>query len=284
MIRFCHTQILLIIAAVTLTLASCRSSQQSNVSNLPTTEIHNAADAQKQLQAIVGSYGDWDRLRMPVTIRLNGEQRTSISGTAIMERDKSVFISLRFLGFEVANVYATTDSIFVVDKYNKQYAAEDIHQFLGGTQINISNVQSLLLGHMFVMGETQINLKEFDKSNFDYIKGSSWAVFPDEQNEVAEYGFVFHNINILEMTAIKSSKCEPVVIKYSEPTYTAIGPVSESVNVTHDFGKNKLDADIVWDIKKATWNEKVELRQPSINSKYRRLTSDQIATMLKKLQ
>ena len=284
MIRFCHTQILLIIAAVTLTLASCRSSQQSNVSNLPTTEIHNAADAQKQLQAIVGSYGDWDRLRMPVTIRLNGEQRTSISGTAIMERDKSVFISLRFLGFEVANVYATNDSIFVVDKYNKQYAAEDIHQFLGGTQINISNVQSLLLGHMFVMGETQINLKEFDKSNFDYIKGSSWAVFPDEQNEAAEYGFAFHDINILEMTAIKSNKREPVIIKYSDPTSTAIGPIATMVNVTHDFGKNKLDADIVWDTKKATWNEKVELRQPSINSKYRRLTSDQIATMLKKLQ
>ena len=284
MIRFCHTQILLIIAAVTLTLASCRSSQQSNVSNLPTTEIHTAADAQKQLQAIVGSYGDWDRLRMPVTIRLNGEQRTSISGTAIMERDKSVFISLRFLGFEVANVYATNDSIFVVDKYNKQYAAEDIHQFLGGTQINISNVQSLLLGHMFVMGETQINLKEFDKSNFDYIKGSSWAVFPDEQNEAAEYGFAFHDINILEMTAIKSNKREPVIIKYSDPTSTAIGPIATMVNVTHDFGKNKLDADIVWDTKKATWNEKVELRQPSINSKYRRLTSDQIATMLKKLQ
>lgn len=283
-IRSPHIALLLfIVAMLAMTAQSCKSSQQAEQTQAPTIELRNSSDAKAKLNTILSSYNDWERLRMPITIRLKSPQSASISGTAIFERDKSLFISLRFLGFEIANIYATNDSIFVVDKYNKQYAAEGIHQFMGNTPINITNVQNLLFGRVFLLGESSTNFKQFGKADFDVTSGSSWMLVPEKQPEGAEYGFAFHPADILQGTIIKSANHEPVTIAYGTPFYTSCGPIATSVSVTYNTGKKLLDAEINWNPEKAAWDNSVELRQPSISSKYRRITAEQIALMLSKL-
>lgn len=281
--RFLHITSLIFIAITLAVMSqSCKSSKQAEQTPVAIGELRNATDAKVELRTILSTYGDWERLRMPVNIRMKSPQNVSISGTAILDRDKSVFISLRFLGFEVANIYATNDSVFVVDKYNKQYAAENISQFLGNTPINISNIQNLLIGRVFMLGERATDADKFGKSEFEITSSNSWMLIPDKQPSGTEYGFAFSPSEVLSATIIKSVNHKPVTITFAAPVKTTNGPVSPSVSVNYNTGKKNLNAELVWSPEKASWNSDVELRQPSITSKYRRITTDQIALMLSK--
>lgn len=280
-----HLHIIATIIVATLLATMMESCRTADKSGLPTTssgELRNATDAKIELRTIVSTYSEWERLRIPVNIKLNSPQSASISGSAIFERDKSVFISLRFLGFEVANIYATNDSIFVVDKYNKQYAAEDIHQFLGNAPINIANVQDLLLGRVFLLGRQESKIDALLKSDIDITSSNSWSLIPKDQVAEAEYGFLFKPANNLQNVIIKSANHEPVVLTYTPAEKTAKGPIAPSLNLTYNTGKKLLNADFNWNTDKAVWNTDVELRRPSISSKYRRITAEQIALMLSK--
>ena len=283
--RQLHILFLIFVSAIlTSVTESCSTSKHPVKSSSELSDgLRRASDAKAKLNGILASYEQWERMSMPVSIRLKSPQNASISGNAIFERDKSVFISLRFLGFEVGNIYATNDSIFVIDKYNKQFIAEDIRQFLGDTPINVANVQNLLTGHIFVLGETSINISTLSESaDIEVTSSTSWSLIPDKQPKGTEYGFAFSPANTLQLAIIKSNNHQPVTITYSSPVDTKMGPISSLVGITYQTDKNKLDAEINWSPEKAKWDSDVQLRQPSISSKYSRITIDKITLMLSK--
>lgn len=69
----------------------------------------------------------------------------SISGRVTMIRDRSIYMSLRMIGMEVATVYVNTDSIFATEKLHKQMLASDFDKTLGG-KLSVGELQGLLLG------------------------------------------------------------------------------------------------------------------------------------------
>ncbi len=71
-----------------------------------------------------------------------------------MQRDRSVHLSLRFLGMEVASLMVTQDGIFALYKLERLYFAESISDLLGGFPTTVGNVQDLLLGRAFILGDT----------------------------------------------------------------------------------------------------------------------------------
>ena len=71
-----------------------------------------------------------------------------------MQRDRSVHLSLRFLGMEVASLMVTRDSIFALYKLERLYFAESISDLLGGFPATVGNVRDLLLGRAFILGDT----------------------------------------------------------------------------------------------------------------------------------
>ena len=87
----------------------------------------------------------WSDLYVPVKLELTEPARMSISGRATMVRDRSIYLSLRMIGMEVATVYVDTDSIFATEKLHKQMLAVDFDKTLGG-KLSVGELQDLLLG------------------------------------------------------------------------------------------------------------------------------------------
>lgn len=269
--------------AIAFAMGACRSTQQpQGQTQGSVTGLRSESDARVELRTLTASYGNWQRLRVPVTVCLKSPKNITISGTAIFDRDNSIFISLKFFGFEIANIYATTDSVMVVDKYNKQYACEKTDRFMGGFPITVANVQDLLSGRIFDIGSAQVSADDFRDSEFDITSSGSWSLIPRSNLKGIDYGFLFQPADALKGVIIKSGDHQPVTITYPQPVKTSFGPMAPEINVTYSTGKTTIDASLEWSFDKARWDKDVELRQPSITTKYRRITTDEITKMLSK--
>lgn len=92
------------------------------------------------------SNASWNSLEVPVQVNLTAPKNFNISGRLSMVQGRELLISLRFIGFEVGQLYANTDSIWVVERYHKWYLAESLSALGARTGLNLSDIQGLLIG------------------------------------------------------------------------------------------------------------------------------------------
>lgn len=261
------------IAAVLFT--GCGSSRSSQKSTLPALTTSSAALGNGSF--ITEPYKEWSRVKIPVTLRLRQPKNASVSGTAIMERDKSIMISLRFIGMEIANLYITDDSLIAIDKYNKKFVAEAVKPLLGGFPATISNVQDILMGRPFLVGKSLSNVKIKNDFEIESAEGSDViTVIPRKMPQGVEYGFAFNTAGSLTTAIVKAGSHEPVNIDYSNIASTPYGPFAGSTAVTATAGKTSIDAILEWNVGKASWNDNVELRRPSIPRNYERISASKL--------
>ncbi|WP_020537833.1 DUF4292 domain-containing protein [Lewinella cohaerens] len=89
---------------------------------------------------------------------LNGSARLSfddgdmsIGGTATikMQKGKAIWMSVKKFGFEVARAMVTPDSLFILDRFNKEYAAEPISYISERFKLpaDLAMLQQILLGN-----------------------------------------------------------------------------------------------------------------------------------------
>ncbi len=218
-----------------------------------------------ECKAILTTYGDWERVKMPLNLRLRQPKSVSMSAQATMERGKSITISLRFIGMEVGVIYVTSDSLIAIDKFNRQYVSEALRPLLGGFPANISNVQDLLLGRPFLLGNEKPLTDVSDKFDIEPMEdGSGWSLVPKTFPKSVEYGFSFTPITTLSLMIIKAGSHEPVNVKFIKPVTTPSGPMSPSISIAAMLGKTMVDASLEWNFSKAKWNEGIEVKKPTI--------------------
>lgn len=114
-----------VVAVAALCLTGCRSSK-------PAVETPAAEQV-------------WTDLYVPVKLELTEPARMSISGRATIVRDRSIYLSLRMIGMEVATVYVDADSIFATEKVHRQMIAVGFDATLG-RKLTVGELQDLLLG------------------------------------------------------------------------------------------------------------------------------------------
>ncbi|MDE6370228.1 MAG: DUF4292 domain-containing protein [Duncaniella sp.] len=88
----------------------------------------------------------WHDVKVPVSVRLTQPSTMRLNGTLTMVNGKSIAVSLRMLGFEVAGMYATEDSIFAYARLQKVYVAENLGKALGMAGATLGDLQALLTG------------------------------------------------------------------------------------------------------------------------------------------
>lgn len=264
-------------------LAGCSSSRKAVAPVASEQKISTASDMRVGVRALISRYGNWERLRVPVTVNLSSPKKVSISGTAIMERGKSIMISLKFWGMEIGNLYMTNDSVTVIDKVHKCYASESIGNMLAGFDVNVSNVQDLLLGRLFQLGADDVAAETYRNAEMEIVSDNSWILVPDNSKDRINYGFSFSPADVLNALIVQSGKHQPVSVMYSPAVPTACGMFSPAVAVSYSTGKTILDANLSWDLGRARWNSDVDLRVPSVNSNYKRIPSADIPKIISKL-
>ena len=232
----------IILCVVLLAVTGCRSSKQ-------TTSTTPTADGERSLsqhfETLAASYTDWEDVNIPVRLELESPKKMSISGRATMVRDKSVLISLRVLGMEVANLYITNDSVYATEKLHKYYIAEDVNSLRGEFPVSISDVQDMLLGQAFILERGRLKMSELEKYG---------TIIPNKICDDVEYAFCVSKEDKLTIFSVCRQGEIPLVSQYSNHVETAAGMIAEKTKINLSAGKTKLDATIMWDAESAKWN------------------------------
>ena len=276
--------LILLLGACGSQKATVKSPDQSSATTLSGggATLSSAADMRVQLRKIVASYGSdsWERLRIPVNINVQSPKQLSVSATAVMERGKSLLLSLQVLGFEVGSLYLTDRTIRVIDKMHKVYIEESIADFCAGFPVTVSNVQDILLGRLFIAGQPTLSLDTMLGYEAEIIGPQDWLLDPPAPMPGVDYGFRFSPADVLMALIVKAGDHEPVTAAYGRPAATPFGPFATSVSFTASTPKANIGASLEWNFDKARWDKDVELREPSVSSGYKRVSAADVTKMI----
>lgn len=239
-----------ILCLVLLTIAGCRSSKQSATLS---PESDGERSLSEHFNALTSSYAEWEDVNVPVKLELEEPKQYSISGRATMVRGKSILISLRVLGLEVANLYITNDSVYATEKIHKYYLAEDINSLRGKFPVSINDVQDILLGQAFLLEHGRIE-KSMKKQVKLFEMGEYWTILPKKFYDDVEYAFGVSSDDKLMALTVYRKDVTPLVCQYSNHVSSSAGTIARVSNINISTGKMAMKATIKWDAEKAKWN------------------------------
>lgn len=144
------------IVSIALLTASCKTKRIAT--ETPSSKM-SAENVQKRL--IKNQLNaEWIVGRAKVSLKGGSFAQT---GTAElrMRKDSVIWMSVRKFGFEGGRALITKDSVFLLDKLNRKYAAEDL-SFIAeqyNLPANFSTLQAMLLGNPIFLGTDEMQLE-----------------------------------------------------------------------------------------------------------------------------
>lgn len=267
---------------MTVMLAGCRTSkpQQSQPVTIPTkSHTHKLTFAQR-FDTIVSGYKDYDCFTAAFKISINAPQQISFSGRAYIERNKSIYLSLRKFGMEVARLYVTNDSIVAVDRFNKRYVAETLKEVLANCPITIGNIQSLLTGQVFEPGDKKPRASHFDIDRES--ENGQWIALPKDLPSGFEAGYVFSDETDRLLAFAAKGGTTTFLTRYLDYYSSPFGPLAGDVDIRVQGVKTPLSLTIDWTWTGSAWNKPSELKQfvyPDRN--YQQIAARDLLNLLK---
>lgn len=241
-----------------------------------------AGEATSGYDAMVSSYTSWQRIRVPFNLRLIAPANFSIGGTATFERGKSIHLSLRMIGMEVAALQVTPDSLIVVEKMNRQYLAVPVAKALGGLDASIDNIQDLLTGRAFILGADSLTLAMKDRFKILYTDpGRPWLLTPAKQPSGVSYSFAVSPEGPLSSLTVEADKGPQINFTYSSPALVpSRGALDASMLISSELKGKDFRLIIDWDFSRARWDADVEPKSLTIGAGYRPLNVDALLKSL----
>ncbi|RZJ67872.1 MAG: DUF4292 domain-containing protein [Flavobacterium sp.] len=136
----------LILVAVAVAVAACKSAQPAAAVEKPVAEETSAS------KIITGHYAnlkDFKTLSIKASAKYKDDnQSQSITADIRVRKDETIFISIRFLGITMAKALITPTEVKYYEKLNSTYFEGDyakLSQWLG-TELDFKKVQNLLIG------------------------------------------------------------------------------------------------------------------------------------------
>lgn len=259
-------------------LTGCRTSRSAAISGTgDATEMTLAERA----HAVAAANLPWTQLNLPVKIAVKSPQKISLSGRIYMRRDRDIYITLRVLGMEVANMYVNSDSVYAADKLHKYYIAEPIKDIFAGASLSIGDIQDALLGRPFINGRGNLTDKMLSGVTLTDTSDNQWIMTPRSKiNGKIEYQFKFSKESNALMSLVFNTGSKFYGCTYSSPAEIDGSRFMERIAIATKVGKTAIDATITFDFNKVKWEvpSSARWRNPS---GYRRITP---ATLAKSLQ
>lgn len=267
--RFSH--ILQIIFCL-IVLSGCGSSKKA------VTPSSGAISGKVSFAEVVGNSPKWNDVEVPINVRISSPINFNISGRAKMIRGKIVDISLRMLGFEVGRIYLDSDSVFGYIKTSKMCIAESLGDLTAQIPVNISNIQDLLTGVLFIVGNK--SLSGADKKYFSIEPENGGAMMiPNKQPNQFQYGFFVDDENhVSRFVGGNNAKNIQFMGDYSD-YYSSLNMAGD-IDVTVTLNR-PIIASINWRWESAKWNKGIS-EGFSMPRGYKRVKSQQLLNNLPK--
>ncbi|MEM0992120.1 MAG: DUF4292 domain-containing protein [Bacteroidota bacterium] len=160
--------------ALSLLLTNCKGLKGVNKED-------DKMDAEKVRLAMLKNQVRADWLNASAKISLNGGgMAQSASASIRMQKDSLIWMSVKKLGFEIARALITQDSVYLIDRFNRQYMENDLN-FLSESYnlpANLETLQAVLLGNPVFLTNAPLQLEQSEGQyhlfNEGERKGSYW--------------------------------------------------------------------------------------------------------------
>lgn len=202
-------------------------------------------EAEAMAQSILNRYVAWKNAEFSGRIRLNAGLPVTPSIKLYLERDSMIQISIRapFIG-EVGRVEITPTTFLAVNKYNRNYCRESTSNIMNSYPNLISDIQSLLLGRIVLVGKGELNAENIGDAVLQKADGGDWILFPAEMPGSGRlaYGYVvMPNGRTGSLYGAMEGRPENILLQY---TYPGSG-MSLGINVT--TSKKDVNATLEFD-------------------------------------
>lgn len=240
----------------------------------------NSDDARTAFRNLTAGYTDWKAIEVPFKVNIDKPARLSASGRAYMTRGRDIYLSIRLLGMEVANMYVTADSVFASEKLNRHYVAEPISSILADTGLTVNDLQDILLGRAFIPGSGTLNASDAGALSLTTADGMM-LITPVRQPAGYEFGYLA-DIDSRSITnlVVEPAGLQPILCLYSDPlTVKGIGSVNNAITINATAAKTAVEASIGWryDDARTTGVKSARWKMPK---GYTRVTASQLLKML----
>lgn len=249
-------------------LAGCRSSKSIVDQSMLD---YSSLTLSERLQEVAAANCPWTQLNLPLKVSLKSPEKMSLSGRIYMRHNHDIYISLRVLGIEVANMYVNTDSIYVADKAHKYYLAEPIDKIFAGASLSIGDIQDALLGRAFINNRGTLTADMLNQVTVADGENNSWDISPQSKiNGSISYSFrLSDNDNSMQSFTVDTGSNQ-YSCSYSDPTTIDGSRFMQRMSISTKVGKTEIDATLALDFNNVKWEvpESARWRTPK---NYRRI-------------
>ncbi len=194
--------------------------------------------------SVVDKFGKWKSFSAKGKFKLTSEKESfSASMQLRMVKDKYIAISLRpALGIEAGRIYMTSDSLYIIDKMNKCFIAEELSMFTAGFPVNITALQDIFLCRAFDIYKGTCDARDIEHMSFSPLDNSGNFEFsPLNMPLGAKYSFTVNGSNLLTGFSV-SSGSESTIYKVAYSGHIIIDDMTmaTSINLVSRFENSNL--------------------------------------------
>lgn len=249
-------------------LAGCRSSKSIVDQSMLD---YSSLTLSERLQEVAAANCPWTQLNLPLKVSLKSPDKLSLSGRIYMRRNHDIYVTLRVLGIEVANMYVNTDSIYVADKAHKYYLAEPIDKIFAGASLSIGDIQDALLGRAFINNRGTLSADLLNQVTVADGENNSWEISPQSKiNGSISYSFRLSDSDNSMQSFTVDTGSKQYSCSYSDPTTIDGSRFMQRMSISTKVGKTEIDATLALDFDNVKWEvpESARWRTPK---NYRRI-------------
>lgn len=262
-----------------LIVTGCKSSKQEVVS-----AEKSYVKGSTRYDAVVSGYADWSTFSSRGKIGIGSGKITTTSMEMRMVRGKYIQISIRpVLGIEMGKLYINNDSIFIQDKFNKIFVADNLSNFTMGFPFDITTMQDLFLGRAFDIKEGTLTKKDVKKVDITEDVNGDWKITPKETIYGYVYSFLFNSSNNMKALEVKEEKqALPYKVTYGDYVISGIYKCPMNVAISANIDNRPFSLNVNFDETRIKWdqsfNDKLEM-----GGGYRKATLNEYISIIKNM-
>jgi hypothetical protein len=253
---FSFQQVRFIFILTVVLLSSCRTSRiKTNTTPAPERKVEEMLSL---LQKNTKTYNFY-------TAKINGDVDTDDFGIALniglwIQKDKYVFTTYKKLNIEAARAYITPDSIYIVNRLQRYYNAEELKSIweMLRLEVPLTQLQDLIVGNQIIPAPEEvigfIRLENDYDLSFEY------------DGNLVEYKIDGYT-GLVKLVKIKNKDHGEVSAAYDD--YRSTGGVKRPFKNTIVVKSPELNATVKLDLKEIIW-EKDSKIQFSVPARYDR--------------
>lgn len=245
--QFKYSNNFVILICFVLIFSACKSSKYATVNTNGSVKNKNDKEV---ISDILKSQLDYKTISGKATIELtrqNGGSGMKTNCYIKLLKDTELQLSVRipFINSEAFRLNITPDSVYIIDRLNKNYAIESIKDYQNkyNIDLNFYNLQAILTNSLFVPGNKVLSTKDSNMFSIAMVGGLFYVETKDKNN--TKYSFAINAKDRIESVMIYNKEynfnIEWIYTNFVQNTNAQIYPTNIGTKINVDGRKVSLN-------------------------------------------